>query len=133
MNFNKIILSAAITSLMMLSCKQSHDTNIEPDSTKVENITEEDSTAIPPQPILVDNTGQLKMKIEGMSCAVMCAAKIEKELAATPGVSSAKVDFDTKTASVKFDSKALTPQQLADKVQAVGGGGLYTVTEATAL
>ena len=36
-----------------------------------------------------------------MTCAVMCAAKIEKELAAMEGVQKATVDFDKETATVE--------------------------------
>ncbi len=66
--------------------------------------------------------------IEGMSCAVMCAGKIQQELTAMNGVQKAAVDFDKKTATVEYDSAVLTPQQLAEKVESVADGKTYKVS-----
>ena len=68
-------------------------------------------------------------KIEGMSCAVMCASKIEKELAAMDGVQKAKVDFETKTATVQFDDAKQSPEKLAKKVESVADGKTYKVSD----
>ena len=66
--------------------------------------------------------------ISGMSCAVMCANKIEKELAALPGVQKAVVNFDKKLATVKYDSAQISPEKLVQTVEAVAGGDLYKVS-----
>ena len=67
--------------------------------------------------------------ISGMSCAVMCANKIEKELASLKGVSKATVDFDKKLATVKYDNVQISPETLIETVEAVAGGKLYKVTD----
>ncbi|NQY05106.1 MAG: heavy-metal-associated domain-containing protein [Flavobacteriaceae bacterium] len=62
--------------------------------------------------------------IEGMSCAVGCAAKIEKTIAGMDGVKSAKVDFENKIAMVEYDVEEVNPDQLTKTVAKVGE---YTV------
>ncbi len=54
-----------------------------------------------------------------MSCAA-CAARIEKSLGKSPGVSTASVNFATKVATVQFDPAATTPAALAHTVDALG-------------
>lgn len=66
--------------------------------------------------------------VSGMSCAVMCANKIEKELTALKGVQKATVDFDKKLATVKYDSAQLSPEKIVATVEAVAGGELYKVS-----
>lgn len=74
-------------------------------------------------------TATASFKIEGMSCAVMCASKIEKELQQTEGVSKAKVDFEKKTATIEYNSSVVTPSDLATKVEAVADGKTYKVSD----
>ena len=45
---------------------------------------------------------RVDLPLSGMSCAA-CARSIENQLAATPGVASAHVNFATSTATVEFD------------------------------
>lgn len=45
--------------------------------------------------------------IEGMSCKINCATKIEKNLNKMDGVKIAIVDFDNKKATVIFDSNSV--------------------------
>lgn len=44
------------------------------------------------------------LTIDGMVCAIGCAKVIENELNELNGVSSAEVNFETKMASISFDS-----------------------------
>ena len=69
--------------------------------------------------------------VSGMSCAVMCANKIEKELAALKGVTKATVDYEKKLATVQYDNAQLSPEKLVETVEAVAGGKLYKVTNLT--
>ena len=70
-----------------------------------------------------------KTAIEGMTCEVGCAKTIESKLAGTDGVSEAKVDFETKIATVKFDKTKQSIESLTKTVEKVGGGDLYKVTK----
>ncbi|GHO94673.1 copper-translocating P-type ATPase [Reticulibacter mediterranei] len=54
-----------------------------------------------------------------MSCA-SCAMRIEKGLKKVPGVADAQVNFATEQATVTYDPAQATPEQLINKVEAVG-------------
>lgn len=62
----------------------------------------------------------LEMTIEGMVCAMGCAAVIEKKLNKTTGITKATVDFPSKKALVEFDRKALNSSQIIEVVKSVG-------------
>ena len=57
------------------------------------------------------NATLIKLQVEGMACGVMCPPKIKEDLMTVKGVEEVKVDFETKTATVKtagdVDSGAL--------------------------
>lgn len=59
---------------------------------------------------------QIIMNIEGMTCAIGCAATIEKNLNKTTGVKSAKVNFKTKKATLIFDADILNPNDITQIV-----------------
>lgn len=65
--------------------------------------------------------------VEGMTCAIGCAATIEKKIAKMEGVKSAKVDFDKKLAMVEYDVEKVNPDLLADTVKKTGE--TYSVTD----
>lgn len=69
----------------------------------------------------------MAMNIEGMVCAVGCAAVIEKNLNQTVGIKEAKVDFETKKATLIFDAKVLSPNEVTQVVRNTGEA--YTVTD----
>ncbi len=79
----------------------------------VEKVAEKGSVA-------ADKLATSTFKIEGMTCAIGCAAKIEKSLSKMEGVQSAKVDFETKTATVSYDASKVTTDLLAAKVASNG-------------
>lgn len=58
--------------------------------------------------------------IDGMTCAMGCAATIEKKISKMDGVKSAKVDFDKKLAMVEYDVAKVTPNNLIETVAKVG-------------
>lgn len=59
------------------------------------------------------------LKIGGMSCAV-CASRIEKGLAAMPGMDKANVNLAVEKASVTYNSKQLTLMEIAEKIEGLG-------------
>ena len=69
----------------------------------------------------------MAMNIEGMMCAVGCAATIEKNLNKTEGIKSAKVDFETKKATLTFDAELLNPNEVTQVV--LNTGEAYSVTD----
>jgi mercuric ion binding protein len=121
MNFTKSIAIIALSSLLFASCKDS----------KAEVKTETASTEIAApkvkKEIAAANLQTASFKIEGMTCAIGCAATIQEELTVLDGVQTAKVDFDKKLATVTFDKTVQTPESLTKVVQATGDGKTYTV------
>lgn len=52
------------------------------------------------------------LDVKNMSCA-LCPLTVKKSLQKVPGVAEAKIDFDKKTATVKFDPDKASPAALA--------------------
>jgi Cu+-exporting ATPase len=65
--------------------------------------------------------------IDGMTCAIGCAATIEKKIAKMEGVKSSKVDFDKKLAMVEYDEAKVSPELLTKTVTSVAD--LYSVKD----
>ncbi|MDI6870885.1 MAG: heavy metal translocating P-type ATPase [Bacillota bacterium] len=64
-------------------------------------------------------TSKVTLKIGGMSCA-SCAAKIEKALAAVPGVQEANVNFALERATVAYDPARVGVEELKKAVLDIG-------------
>lgn len=79
--------------------------------------------------VLEGKLAKADFEIEGMSCAMGCAAVIEKKLAALDGVKEAKVNFETKKAEVVFDDAKQNENSLQSTVEKVAGGETYAVKE----
>ncbi|MEK6702693.1 MAG: heavy metal translocating P-type ATPase [Planctomycetota bacterium] len=62
---------------------------------------------------------RVDLAIKGMTCA-SCASTVEKALSNTEGVSTASVNFLTKTATVRFDPASTSPDALAGVVRGTG-------------
>lgn len=69
------------------------------------------SLAATPQTAVLD--------VQNMTCAV-CPITVKKSLVQVPGVSDAKVDFDKKTVTVKFDADKATPAVLVKSTTDAG-------------
>lgn len=118
MNFKKSFLALVLAGSVFASCKQTATETAVASEETVEN-----SAASTPGKIETAS-----FTIEGMSCEVMCASKIQKELTKTEGVQKATVDFEKKTATVEYDSGKITPEKLVETVEAVNGGDSYKVS-----
>lgn len=59
--------------------------------------------AATPQTVVLD--------VQNMTCS-MCSITIRKALEKVPGVTSAKVDYDHKTATVEYDAEKANPSAL---------------------
>lgn len=113
----KTLFIFALSTLFLTSCKDTTETAATTTPT-----TETKTTAV------VGKVETASFTIDGMSCAVMCANKIEKELTATEGVQKATIDFDKKLATVEYDTAVTSPEKLVEKVEAVNGGDSYKVS-----
>ncbi len=115
MKITKSLLVLALSGILLTSCKKS-----ETIETKTETKT------------IAENPQTASFEIDGMTCAVGCAATIQKELAGMDGVQSAVVDFDTKIATVKFDAAKLSSEKLVETVEATADGKTYKVSNVKA-
>lgn len=102
----KQLLSLLCVATLIIGCK--NNTNPEVQTVEVEEVT----TTVGADAKLA----KAEFKIEGMTCAIGCAKKIEKSLAQTEGVKSAKVDFDKKLAMVEYDEDKLNTTNLESVV-----------------
>ena len=125
MNFTKSIAIIAISGLLFASCKENKAEGAK--ETKTATASTETSAPKAKKEIAAENLQTANFNIEGMTCAVGCAATIQEELTALDGVQTAKVDFDKKLATVTFDKTVQTPESLTKIVQATGDGKTYKV------
>jgi mercuric ion binding protein len=121
MNFTKSIAVIALSGLLFASCKDNKATT--------KTAATETATPKVKKEIAAANLQTASFKIEGMTCAIGCAATIQEELTALDGVQTAKVDFDKKLATVTFDKTVQTPESLTKVVQATGDGKTYKVSD----
>ena len=73
----------------------------------------------------------VKVTIEGMTCAIGCATKIEQNLQKTSGVTSVTLNFESKTAWIVYDSHHLNINSIAKVVNQ--SGEAYDVSEIVSL
>lgn len=59
------------------------------------------------------------LDVQNMTCS-MCTVTIRKALEKTPGVIEAKVDYDKKTATVKYDAEKANPSSLVEATTDAG-------------
>ena len=120
-NIQKAILVATIA-LLTFSCKETNSNTTE-ENQETEAIAQDTTKTI------VSNPQTASFVIEGMTCEIGCASLIESKLNKLDGVTEAKVDFETKTATVTFDADKLDQEKLTKTVEATGGGDLYKVSK----
>ena len=106
------------TSLSIMACNN---------STSPKVVTVETTQNMNADPLTMAEEAFGKLIIEGMTCAIGCAATIEKNLQKTTGVTFANVDFETKTAWVVYDAKHLNMEAISMVVKATGES--YSVTK----
>jgi copper chaperone CopZ len=63
--------------------------------------------------------GTVDLTVKGMTCD-NCARSVERKLAATPGVTKAKVDLQGAQAHVEYDADLVKPEVLANAVRQLG-------------
>ena len=112
MNVLKSVLIASVISLFAMNCKN----EVKPELKTVEVETNKTTNILDPNATYA----KAEFNIEGMSCAIGCAATIEKKISKMDGVKSAKVDFDKKLAMVEYDEAKVTPNSLIETVSKVG-------------
>jgi mercuric ion binding protein len=121
-NIQKALLLATIT-LFTFSCKENNSNTTE-ENQEIEAIAQDTTNTI------VSNSQTASFEIDGMTCEIGCASLIENKLNKLDGVTEAKVDFESKTATVTYDADKLNQEKLTKTVEGVAGGDLYKVSKA---
>jgi len=112
MNTLKLI-TIAFAFLAIVSCKKEQK---EAEVVTIDIIEEVKKSTVSESATLA----KVAFNIEGMTCAIGCAAKIEKSLAKMDGIKTATVDFESKTAVVEYDVDQVTTKLLAERVTTNG-------------
>jgi copper ion binding protein len=68
---------------------------------------------------MVNDEKKVTIPIEGMSC-MSCVATVKKTLSGMDGVKEVNVSLKDKNATVKFDPKKVTPEQLQEAINKLG-------------
>jgi copper chaperone CopZ len=123
MNMKKSLLVFALSTLFLTSCKDEKIASDEPNvDGAIELATEPKALAI------IGKIETASFNVDGMTCEIMCASKIQKELTAAQGVQKATVDFANKLATIEYDSGVTSPEKLVEMVESVNGGDSYKVS-----
>ncbi|MFL9844588.1 heavy-metal-associated domain-containing protein [Flavobacterium rhizosphaerae] len=122
MNIIKTLSVIAFSALVFTGCKNTDKdgTIASPDSEIVTDNAQNKETAA--------NLETATFKIDGMMCPMGCAATIENKLSGLDGVAQAKVDFDNKLATVSFDAKKQSTENLVKTVEDIADHA-YTVSD----
>lgn len=123
MNFAKRLSLIAAAALAFAACKDTaKDGNIETNQELVTDSAQVKETAANAK------TETTTFKISGMTCPMGCAATIQQKLSDMDGVEEAKVDFDSKTATISFDPARQTPETFVQTVEKIADGA-YKVSD----
>jgi Cu+-exporting ATPase len=106
----KHILTLVLLVSFVLSCKNEKKPEIKTVEVEANTVKELDPNA---------TYAKAEFTIDGMTCAMGCAAQIQKKIAKMDGVKSATVDFDKKLAMVEYNNAKVTPVNLEEAVAKV--------------
>ena len=119
---NTLLIILLFTGFTFTTCKNSTT----PDLITVESNQKSKIEIFP-----ISGKAFVKVTIEGMTCAIGCATKIEQNLQKTSGVTSVTVNFESKTAWIVYDSHHLNINSIAKVVNQ--SGEAYDVSEIVSL
>ncbi|WP_430411458.1 heavy-metal-associated domain-containing protein [Kordia sp.] len=118
----KNILFVFAMAVAIVSCKNNTTPETITVDTQIETVKKEaNSTDI------AANYNKAEFKIDGMTCAIGCAKRIESKLASMEGVKSATVDFEQKLAMVEYNEAKVDFDALTSTVAKVPGD--YKISE----
>jgi mercuric ion binding protein len=112
----KKILFICALAIAIVSCKNNTTPEIITVDTQAETVNKEAS-----KEDVAANYNKAEFKIDGMTCAIGCAKRIESKLASLEGVKSAKVDFEQKLAMVEYNEAKVDFDALTSIVAKVPG------------
>ena len=75
--------------------------------------------------IAIENVKAKDFEIEGMTCAMGCAATIQKTVADLHGVANSKVDYESGKAHFEFDETLVSEKEIIAAIQGVAEGQYF--------
>ncbi|MEL0455006.1 heavy metal-associated domain-containing protein [Flavobacteriaceae bacterium SZ-1-7] len=114
----KYFLFLAAFSTFVFSCKNDVKPEVKTVEVAADAVKEIDPNA---------TYAMAEFTIDGMTCAIGCAATIQKKISGMEGVKTATVDFDKKLAMVEYDEAKVTPISLTEAVAQVSD--VYKVSD----
>jgi len=72
--------------------------------------------------VLSENKGEVKMEVEGMTCAMGCAKYIEEKVGSMEGVVASTVNFEEKIATFEFDKTTTSPEAIQEFISNLNDG-----------
>ena len=82
--------------------------------------------------LVAEKENSISFPVAGMTCAA-CQARVQRALCAEPGVIDASVNLVTRSAAVRYDPAAVTPQDLIEAVRATGYDAALPAAEESSL
>lgn len=71
---------------------------------------------------IVESNTEIRLKVEGMVCAVGCAGVIQEAIAAAEGVGECRVDFEQGRALVAYDSLQTSSAEIISVIEELADG-----------
>lgn len=72
--------------------------------------------------VLAENKVEVKMEVEGMTCAMGCAKYIEDKVGEMDGVVASSVNFEEKIATFEFDKTTTSPEKIQEFISNIHDG-----------
>jgi len=72
--------------------------------------------------VLAENKSEVKMEVEGMTCAMGCAKFIEDKVGGMDGIVTSTVNFENKIATFEFDKSTTTPKAIQEFINNIQEG-----------
>jgi len=72
--------------------------------------------------VLAENKVEVKMEVEGMTCAMGCAKYIEEKVGGMEGVVASTVNFEERIATFEFDKTTTSPEAIQDFISNIHDG-----------
>jgi P-type Cu+ transporter len=82
--------------------------------------------------LVAEKENSISFPVTGMTCAA-CQARVQHALSVEPGVIDASVNLVTRSAAVRYDPAAVSPQDLIEAVRATGYDAELPVAESSPL
>jgi copper chaperone CopZ len=125
MNLKKSALTLSLVSFLFYGCQEKvNDSELKQTKEKIEVASSKSK-----KKIAAANLQTATFTVQGMTCPMGCAKAIQEDLTGLNGVQEAKVDFETKIATVTFDKTILNPEKLTVIVEAAADGKTYSVKD----